>query len=76
MHKHFKSIEKNFISKLIENEVDGEFVFNPILKNLKFTKEFVFGNNQDSQKYEFCKLTLVDVEDQIINCRLSIHFSQ
>ena len=38
-------------------------------------KEFVFVNNQDSQKYKFQKLTLVDGENHIIHCRLSINLS-
>ena len=44
-----------------------------MLKIVETAKEFVFGNYQDSQKYKFCKLTLVDGDNHIIHCRLSIH---
>ena len=44
-----------------------------MLKILECAKEFVFGNYQDSQKYKFCKLTLVDSDNHIIHCRLSIN---
>ena len=75
MLQHFSSIDKKFIAQLIANTVNSEIVFNPMLQIVETTKEFVFGNYQDSQKYKFCKLTLVDGENHIIHCRLSNHLS-
>ena len=46
-------------SQLIANTVHSEIVFNPMLQIVETAKEFVIGNFQDSQKYKFCKLTLV-----------------
>ena len=46
-----------------------------MLQIVETAKEFVFGNYQDSQKYKFCKLALVDSDNHIIHCRLSIHLS-
>ena len=46
-----------------------------MLQIVECAKEFVFGNYQDSQKYKCCKLTLVDSDNHIIHCRLSIHLS-
>ena len=46
-----------------------------MLQIVENAKEFVFGNYQDSQKYKLCKLTLVDGENHIIYCRLSINLS-
>ena len=60
---------------MIANTVDSEILFKPMLQNVETAKEFVFGNYQDSQKYKFCELTLVDGDNHIIHCRLSIHFS-
>ena len=68
-------LTKNFISQLIANTVHSEIVFYPMLQIVECEKEFVFGNYQDSQKYKFCKLTLVDGDNHIIHCRLSVHLS-
>ena len=46
-----------------------------MLQIVETAKEFVFGKYQDSQKYKFCKLTLVDGDNHIIHWRSSIHFS-
>ena len=66
---------ENIRIELIANTVRIEIVFNPMLQIVETAKEFVFGNYQDSQKYKFFKLTLVDGYNHIIHCRLSIHFS-
>ena len=68
--KIYNPLTKNFISQLIANTDHSEIVFNPMLQIVECTKEFVFGNYQDSQKYKFCKLTLVDGYNHIIHCRL------
>ena len=44
-----------------------------MLQIVETAKEFVFGIYQDSQKYKFCKLTLVDGDNHIIYWKLSIH---
>ena len=68
-------LTKSFISQLIANKVHSEIVFNPMLQIVETAKEFVFDNYQDSQKYRFCKLTLVKGYNHIIHCRLSINLS-
>ena len=59
-------LQKLFIVKLC---------LTPCYKLRKLQKSLFFGNYQDSQKYKFCKLTLVDGDNHIIHCRLSVHFS-
>ena len=68
-------LKKNFISQMIASTVHSEILFSPMLQIVECAKEFVIRKNQDGQKYKFCKLTLVDGDNHIMHCRLSIHLS-